>query len=77
MDFDPVLLKRYRKLAGMTVAELAERSGLSVGQVVRFENGLRPSAESWDKLRAALRGALDRAARDVTAARDRLKRHVA
>jgi ribosome-binding protein aMBF1 (putative translation factor) len=58
-NFDPELLRQARTLAGLTAAELAERAGLSLGQIVRFENGLKPSADSWQRIEKALRVALD------------------
>jgi transcriptional regulator with XRE-family HTH domain len=71
-DFDPELLRRARTLAGLTAAELAERADLSLGQVVRFENGLKPSADSWHRIERALRVALDEHVRAADKMRKRL-----
>ncbi len=73
MDFNPELLKEARTLAGLTLAQLAERAGISLGQVVRFENGLRPSPASWEKLLAALRSALA----DRVKAAERMRKRLA
>jgi len=71
-DFDPELLRQARTLAGLTTAQLAERAELSLGQVVRFENGLKPSPESWGKIEKALRHALDERVRAAEKMRKRL-----
>lgn len=72
IEFDPELLRQARTLAGLTTAELAERAELSLGQVVRFENGLKPSAESWQRIEKALRSALDEHVRAAEKMRKRL-----
>jgi transcriptional regulator with XRE-family HTH domain len=72
MDFDPEVLREARTLAGLTLAALAERADLSLGQVVRFENGLRPSPESWETIQKALREALAERVRAAEKMRKRL-----
>lgn len=71
-DFDSELLRRARELAGLTAAELAERAELHPVTVAKFEGGLRPSADSWERLQTALRGALDEAEQAIRGARKRL-----
>jgi transcriptional regulator with XRE-family HTH domain len=47
-------LRRRRKTLGMTIAELAERSGLSVNWVSEVERGREPSLTSVIALARAL-----------------------
>jgi transcriptional regulator with XRE-family HTH domain len=48
-------MKRYRKLLGITQAELAERAGISVGYVGEVEMGRKfPSAEKLEGIARAL-----------------------
>ncbi len=71
-DYDPALLRQARELAGLTVRELAERADVHAVTITRFEGGLRPSEETWDKLESALRGSLAEAARAIEKVRKRL-----
>jgi transcriptional regulator with XRE-family HTH domain len=70
--FTPELLAEARKLSGLTLLELAQLAEISHGQVVRFESGLRPGAESWQKILAVLRGALVVRVRDAARMAKRL-----
>ena len=72
LDFTPELLLEARTLAGMTTAQLSAAARLSHSQVIRYEGGLRPSAESWARLVAVLRSALVQRARSAEKMHKRL-----
>ena len=45
-------LKKYRKDLGLTMQELSDRTGISVGYICHLENGTRsnPSIETMEKI---------------------------
>lgn len=49
-------IKKIRKEKGLTMVELAERTGLSTGYICHLENGTRtnPSIETMEKISEAL-----------------------
>jgi transcriptional regulator with XRE-family HTH domain len=67
-EYDAGLLRSARILAGLTAADLAARAGLHPVTVSGFERGLRPSAETWARIKKALREALAEQARKVAKA---------
>lgn len=70
-------LKRYRKAAGLTLSELAARSGVAVATIHRIENGEREgSKETTRLLSRELRVALESNAKEcVSAMEDLLEAH--
>ena len=49
-------IKKYRELRGLTLKELAEKSGVSAGYLCHLEKGSRvnPSTEVMEKIASAL-----------------------
>lgn len=72
-DFSPELLRQARELAGLTAAELAERSGLHRVTVANYERGMHCPQDTWAEIEKALRTALEEQARAVAKARKRLR----
>ena len=51
-------LKSIRDAAGMTLEDLAGKTGMSMTSITRWENGLHPSPASVKRLSTALRAGL-------------------
>ena len=52
------LLRRARKLTGLSATRLGELAGLHRNSISGYERGLTPPAESWARIRKALKAAL-------------------
>ena len=53
-------IKKYRKSKNMTLKDLSDRTGISVGYLSHLENGTRtnPSQEIMDKIAKALNNSI-------------------